>query len=87
MEDSVLREGSLDDAVDGVGDELGLEVEIGVGASVEPPAGRTAGVSRCEVDDVESEALCDTPPSDADERMTLVVLEHASSTPSPGATP
>lgn len=61
-EDSVLREGSLDDVVDGVSNELGLEVEIGVGASVEPPAGGTAGVLRDEeVDDVESEAL-DTSP-------------------------
>jgi len=101
-EDLVLREDSLAGVVDSVSDELGLEVEIGLGASVEPPVGGAAGVSRGEEDDVEFEAL-DTSPSDVEgvgERMTLVVLEHASSTlgtlpdpehtpdtPSPGATP
>ena len=104
MEDSALRgEGLLDDAFDGVDDESGLEAEIGVGAAVKLPASGTSRFSRGKVDDVESEALCDTLPSNVegvDERMTLVVLEHASSalgtlpdpehtpdTPSPGATP
>jgi hypothetical protein len=49
-------EGSAEDAADGAGRELGLEVEI-VGAAVENPAGGRTGISRSEeADDVESDA-------------------------------
>jgi hypothetical protein len=71
--------GSTDDAVDSVGGGLELGIELGVGAAVELPTGGTA-VSVGEADDVESEALCKTSPSEEEgigERMSLTVLEHA----------
>ena len=65
MEEPALQcEGSAEDAADGAGGELGLEVEI-VGAAVEIPAGGRTGISRSEeADDVESDAPGNTLPSE-----------------------
>jgi len=71
--------GSTDDAVDSVGGGSELEIELGVGVAVELPAGGTAVSMGEEADDVESEAPCNTSPSEEegiDERTPLAVLEH-----------
>lgn len=72
--------GSTDDAADSVGGGLELGIEFEVGAAVELPAGGTAVSIGEEADDVESEAPCNTSPSEEEgigERMSLAVLEHA----------